>query len=469
MDGSEKIALVVDGLNNFRDYELFVSWHGDASHTEKALFSVAGNDIVVNQRTPSAGIAYGDTEVQSLGVYRPTSGAIFATLRPTTQDGLLIAGSLYARPVGNDFGNHLVHLDVRGTTLQSSPTELFLGEFVARDGVLHQNDNPVPTYVGPSAIVVGDGSFDQSLALADLFSDNQSDPLTYSLEVPNDSDLRATLNGSRLDIETNGVNDRIFYISLTATDANGGSTTAAIPVVGGLGLAQGRVTDASGEPVEGVRVHASNAETFATITDANGNYDLLVPLANNTIELVDGQNIASIAAPVSYTEDFDVPFFDTGFDFQFSPAIELTAPASANEGAAVEVQVDLGLSGDLQWDVTGGPVTAESGDETGFSFTPLDSGVYTITATLDADDGTPRSASTVVQVNEVSSFLTVGGNVSTTAGLLDLTRQLVVDPGNDAVTVTVDYGNGDVATFALQRAIANLISKRCIQRRELTP
>ncbi len=210
----------------------------------------------------------------------------------------------------------------------------------------------------------------------------------------------------------------------------------------GFGVAQGRVTDSLGRPTEGVRVHVANAIGYEAVTDAQGRYSLVVPIEKVDISLVAGQNMGTVDPPTTYTQNVDVPELFGGIDFRFTPAIELTTPNTVLEGGSVDVQVDLRLAGELQWTVNGGPFRDNVGDAEGFRFTPLDAGVYTVRATLQTDDSRELIALAVIRVHEVPTILQVGDDLTISEGQPDLTRQLVIDPGNDAVTVLVDYGNG---------------------------
>ncbi|KLU06274.1 Alkaline phosphatase [Rhodopirellula islandica] len=449
LNGNERVDLSVDGLAENVEYEVFARWHGDASHTENAIYSIAGKDIAVNQRAASVGTQDGlGPQWQSLGVFRPDDGSITAVISPGVEGGLLTADALVVRPVDGALGDHLVHLDVRGTTLTSHGRELLLTAFDDRGGVLHQDASASPIYIGPTALTLGDGDgFARSYSLNDFFRDTPVGPLVFTMQSTNDSDLRATINGNQLEIETNGAVGRIFSMELTATNASGASTTVSLPIVGGFGLAQGQVKDTSGRPTEGVRVHVANLAGYEAVTDSRGRFNLLTPTDEVEISLVGGQNVGVIQSPTVYVEDIDVPLVLGDVNFLYAPAIQLSSPSSALEGDTMDVEVDLQLEGDLTWTVSGGPVRDESGDANGFRFTPLDEGVYTVSATVTANGNREFVSFAVIRVEEVKSVLQVGDDLVISEGQLDLTRQLVQDPGSDAVTIVVDYGNGDVQRF----------------------
>ncbi|TWU51857.1 PKD domain-containing protein [Rubripirellula reticaptiva] len=444
-DAGDSLTWAVDNIDVKRPFDVYALWHGDASHVSQAIYQINGEVIgFADQRVASSGLPLGSRQLQLVGSYEGDEEDLNITVLAGSADGILIADVLVLVPQIASPAEPLIHVDVRGTSIDPIQRDLLLGGVLNRGGVLHADDNAAPTFVGPFGFALKSDER-RSFALSTLFSDDQNGLLAYSVQTIGDS-IRATVNGSSIDIEA-GSQSGHATMQITATDAAGASTTIVLPVSVGYALVQGRVTDTSDKPVEGFRVTADAGVVFQTPTDSDGRYLLIIEVDQQTITPSPGQNIAEFTGEQAYFLDIDVPETFEGLDFVVKPAIEIDDVGSALEGASVIVNSTSNLTGDVQWTVTGGSANFSGESTNQLTLKSLDSGIYTATATLRVGDDV-FTASRTFHVEEVKAVLTVGDDQTTAEGLFSATRTLVNDPGSDEVTVLVDYGNGDTQTFS---------------------
>ncbi len=433
-----------------KQLEVYAAWHGNPSHVSKAVYSVNGIEIgIADQRLASTGIAFGDRQLQRIGSFA-AKGSVKVTVSSGSGDGLLIADVLVLRPVDGAPADNLVHLDVRGTSLGESQRDLLLGQIVGRGGVVHADANAAPAWSGPSGLAIEAGGATTFDDLNHFFDDDGPGPLTFTA-VSNDSAVELRFSGSGLKVIGSDLVKRVIPIELTATDADGLATTVSLNVAVGFGLAQGRVVDNNGQPIEGLRIVGDNTDEpdrFA-ITDANGRYSVLVGRGDGQVRVADGENAAASAAVNDAEYSISDPVVITGVDFVVTLALRIMPIFGGQEGDVLlfELVIADNVSGDVNWQVDGGPFDLNDSSPKGLKFTPRDAGVYRVTATINDPVLGSVTTSSVVRIDEVIASLIAGDDVTVPEGPLNLTRTLVRDPGDDLVNVTIDYGNGDSQTF----------------------
>jgi hypothetical protein len=128
------------------------------------------------------------------------------------------------------------------------------------------------------------------------------------------------------------------------------------------------------------------------------------------------------------------------------PAITIDGTKWTPEGAPLTLTADT--VGDIagSWVITGGPI-ADRNDSVAnaITFRPLQSGLYEASFSY-TDQARTFTRSHWISVNDVAPTLDVGADLTGTNGIpqgrFELTRTMIVDPGSDTWTVTIDYGDG---------------------------
>jgi len=137
-----------------------------------------------------------------------------------------------------------------------------------------------------------------------------------------------------------------------------------------------------------------------------------------------------------------------------APTVVGSADKTVNEGTMVSLSAtgsDVSPLDTLSysWHVSAsnGQVVAD-GSGTGFSFTPMDNGVYTVTVTVMDDDGGSSSDTILVTANNVAPRAAVAGDASAVRYQARAYTGGFVDPGAmDTQQVYWDFGDGTVINW----------------------
>lgn len=142
------------------------------------------------------------------------------------------------------------------------------------------------------------------------------------------------------------------------------------------------------------------------------------------------------------------------------PIAVLNGPSAIDEGSTLTLDALGSVDPDtpsltFAWDVNGDDITDASGAQVSFTWAelqaltpPVDDGDFTIT--LTASDGTAtHETSTRLSVNNLSPQLTeLFVNATATVGQQTAMSANAVDPGNDPLTFTWDFGDGTAPVSA---------------------
>ena len=358
------------------------------------------------------------------------------------------------------------------------------GIFVAgRKTVTIDNIAPV---VALDAVAEVDEGDTYLLAITGSDAGGADDPLSYAIDWGDGSTLQ-TVTQADLDAaggaiahifaddEDGPVNATVRTVSVTVSDDDGGSSTAARPVtvrnvaptldlVGAdsadegapytLGLAN--LVDPGQDTITGILIDwgdGSAPEQIAAIGDVmhvygdDGRFSIVVTLTDEDGDAVFTKEISvgNLAPSISLAGDTHVNEGNT-----FNLAISGSDPAGAAD--PLTYTVDWGDGGPIEtvsqavMDAIGALGHVYVDDEDGeINATPR-----TITVTADDGDGGITTALHVVTVDNVAPSISLTGAPSVDLGR-DYTLGLgsIVDPGTDTVTTyRVDWGDGNVEDFA---------------------
>ncbi|MEM9646425.1 MAG: PKD domain-containing protein, partial [Planctomycetota bacterium] len=134
---------------------------------------------------------------------------------------------------------------------------------------------------------------------------------------------------------------------------------------------------------------------------------------------------------------------ESNWDFVVTNAIDFGLPSESVEGDQIQVSLDSSVSvSKIRWRVPGAPVSISDENEREATLQFQNSGVFTVLLEVDAKDGNSYSAERTIRVLDVPPQVDAGPDLVVTEGRFQLTRDVVVDPGDDRFKITVDYGDG---------------------------
>jgi hypothetical protein len=242
------------------------------------------------------------------------------------------------------------------------------------------NTAPTASAGGPYTITEGDG-----LTLAGSASDADEDPLTYAWDLDGDGQF---------------------------DDATGAEPTLTSARMAELGLDDGPAT-------RQVRLRVDDGFTTTTAT------------ATLTVEN---------AAPTATVADVAVDEGDTA-------TITVTDPADPSAADAATLRYAYDLDDDGTWDI-GSTTYANAVPDTSVTLpatlTADGPATHTVRVAVVDKDGDASTTTATVTVDNVAPTLTVTGPETATAGEPVTVRISISDPGRDAVTGTIDWGDGTV-------------------------
>jgi hypothetical protein len=133
-----------------------------------------------------------------------------------------------------------------------------------------------------------------------------------------------------------------------------------------------------------------------------------------------------------------------------APQVSAGADAAINEGATFTRNGSFTDPGADTWSATVDygdgsgvqPLTLGAGKTFSLSHTYADNGVFTITVVVTDDDSGSDSDTIELTVNNVAPVVSAGADASLNEGDTFTRNGSFTDPGNDAWTATVDYGDG---------------------------
>lgn len=211
-----------------------------------------------------------------------------------------------------------------------------------------------------------------------------------------------------------------------------------------------------GEPgLENIKVYldANNNDLFEASesfvrTDANGDYSF-VGLNEDTYHIRELADANSSVLRGTRSIIVNSGMF-TSADLANFVEVDAGPDRKINEGSVVNLPASVRRPNlTYSWNVTGVEVANPSGETTAnFSFVPLDDGQATVSVRVtDPDSGETFTDVVDVFVQPVSPTIEAGIDIAINVGDT-FTRVLTInDPGADAWTVTVDYGDETSASF----------------------
>ncbi|MEM9644420.1 MAG: PKD domain-containing protein, partial [Planctomycetota bacterium] len=427
-------------LTNRVRYEVYATWNGDVSHTSSAVYAIDDQTIgIADQRRASSGRGFGSRQMQRVGILDSDGRGFSVSVASSLADGVVIADAIVFRPVEGSVADKLVHLDLRGTRLSESERDLILGELQSRNGVVHVDENESPRYVGPAGMVVASGSGRTIANLPDLFQDDRLGTLTFRVRA-SDPAVALFIEEDVVKLEADPSAERLVFIEIAATDAQGATTTVNLPLAIGGNLAQGRVTDLNGRPIEGLVLQTTKSGGTYAVTDSEGRYSLFVPLGDSQMEVAPGQNVADVQSPSLAIQAGSLkPVFN--IDLTVTPGVEVSGPTEAIQGDTVELSASG--NGSFQWAVTGGPIQVGDRSSSDFAFKPLQAGLYQVSVTRTTG-GEEFAESVLISVADVIGTVVLEEEISVPEGPFSIQRVLTNDPGVDRYHVQIDYGNGTI-------------------------
>ena len=175
-------------------------------------------------------------------------------------------------------------------------------------------------------------------------------------------------------------------------------------------------------------VDATGNEEQATVTHEytdNGNYTIIL-----TVEDENG---------ASSTQTLDITVNN------IAPAIASIAGATnINEGETVTYTASVSDPGDdeltYNWTVNGEPISNESDPET-IDYTFTNNGNYNLNLTVTDDDGAATTSELEILVDNVAPTINITSSITGNEGEAIAFDPTISDPGNDTLTVTLDFGD----------------------------
>ncbi len=333
--------------------------------------------------------------------------------------------------------------------------------FVANDG---QADSAVAA-VGVTVNPVNDPPMvdagpDVALNEGDVFrftatgSDVEGDPLTYTWDFGD-----GTTGAGRVADHAFAVGG-VYTVAVTADDGHGGTATDALTatvfnVAPAVSLPATASAD-EGSPLAAVGSFADPGAGSWTATvdygDGSGAQSLAL---NPDHSFALGHTYADEG---DYTVTVQVSDGDGGVGtatlavnvLNVAPRADAGPDVAANEGDVVTLTGTFSDPGSdahqLSWVVAdpSGRVVA-TGPGASVTLVPADGGVYTATFTVTDDDGGTSSDTALITVANVAPAVSAGPDASSDEGGSFTGAGSFADPGADAWTATVDYGDGSGA------------------------
>ena len=263
------------------------------------------------------------------------------------------------------------------------------------DGTIIEEPTAQRTYSEP-------GSYTATFTVTD--NDGASTSQTINITVNNTAPTINSLTG-----DTNIDEGDTATFNASATDSGNGELT---------------YTWDFGDATPQLSVESNSLPVTHTYAD-NGNYT--VTLA------VEDENGASSVQTLDITVD-NVP-----------PAIaSIDGATTANEGETVTYTASVSDPGDdeltYNWTVNGEPINNESDPET-IDYTFADNGNYNLSLTVTDDDGAATTSELEILVDNVAPTINIDSSITGNEGEAIAFNPIIADPGNDTLTVTLDFGD----------------------------
>ena len=263
------------------------------------------------------------------------------------------------------------------------------------DGTIIEGQTAQRTYSEP-------GSYTATFTVTD--NDGASTSQTINITVNNTAPVITTLTGN-----TNISEGDTATFNASATDSGNGELS---------------YTWDFGDGSEQLSGNGEQATVTHEYTD-NGNYTVTL-----TVEDDNG---------ASSTQTLDIVVNN------IAPAIASIAGATnINEGETVTYTASVSDPGDdeltYNWTVNGEPISNESDPET-IDYTFTNNGNYNLNLTVTDDDGAATTSELEILVNNVAPTINITSSITGNEGEAIAFDPTISDPGNDTLTVTLDFGD----------------------------
>lgn len=437
-------------------YQILANWYAHPSHDPEVVYEVqAGGELIsvtVDQTLPpdlasdESGFFGGIALRRLATVTVQESDPLVSVTLVGSGNGIAVADAIVIRSV-DAVPDSLRRIDARGTELNSTSRTLIKDDLAHRGVQLDVDQNELPVWSNAPAVVAME--VDQGYSLGDLnrfVVDPEGTGLSFTVQADHPS-LQLTAQGTAYKLSTNVSIDRPIQVLLLATDEDGLTASHLMTVTSGRSLVTGTVRGEDG-PLQGVRVFADSngnggwdrGESVA-LTTRSGVYHLAVQNDRSTMIRVESSpslSFASVAekelggleADIAEAIDFDVQ------------QLRIEVTTSTGEGSVVTATL-AGVTdlNQISWSVDGGPASSSQPNGETFQFTPQNEGTYTVR--LEADvDGQRLVTTRQLLVSDVAALADAGPDAATEEGRFVQTRSVVVDPGDDAWSISIDYGDG---------------------------
>jgi Ca2+-binding RTX toxin-like protein len=450
-----------DLLND--EYEVLATWFGGTTHAADTLFTVDGQQVNVNQQVAPDDVFIGGQPFANLTTITITDRNLDVGISTATEGRLAIADAVLVRPVQPRLPG-LLRLDVRGNALNEPTHAVVIPSLQGRSVQVDLDTNAAPVWEPAIGNRVEEtGGLIEIPDLNDFVFDPEGTTLTF-LAAANHPQVDVEIKDALLSIRDNGA-DRDVEITVLAIDEGGRSAFHGLHVAFGSTLVDGVVfddTNGNGSQevneagLEGIIVYADLDEDGqfspgepAAATDIRGQYQLWTEESGTVNFRADTpENVLSVTPPA---RELDLPSGHATFhsvDFALVEALSIDAPSMTQEGSTVTARISLPNLDDGEgiWSIEGGNFdTSDSLSDEEIRFTPLEDGIYTLVYDYQTDNERFRDTH-LLEVRSVEPSLDAGddllGGAAIPEGRLQLTRDMILDPGQDIWNVTIDYGDG---------------------------
>lgn len=460
--GSSTLATYKFGKLPENEYELYASWIGNDFNNPAAQWQVGSARFFANEQSEPGDLRLDDTRFARLGTFTYQAGAadLEVALRTGAASGVILADAVFLqsrlRPMPN-----LLRLDVRQNALDDDQYLAILPALENSGTEVERDLFKPPYWDGLPAVQVAPGG--TTIVIEDLYEYAfAAEGLLVFSATADDPNVSLVLDDSKLVISSNGLSQRPIKIELVAVDENGREGKTWFYAAFGLSLIAGQINvdqDRDGfvgeadQPLSGHVVYLDvdhnglSTDDPQAVTDPSGRY----------VIWADKEGTFSLRAVVpafidSLNPNAHLLTLNQGgsahnsIDSLALPAIIIEGTRWTAEGSLLTITADT--VGDIagSWVISGGPI-ADRNDSVAnaITFRPLQSGLYEARFSY-TDQSRTLTRSHWISVYDIAPTLDVGADLTAANGIpqghFELTRSMIVDPGSDTWTVTIDYGDG---------------------------
>ena len=310
-------------------------------------------------------------------------------------------------------------------------------------------DNAAPTVDAGENLTIDEG---ETITLSGTYSDlGVNDTHTVEWEFDDGTIIEAST------VERTYSEPGTYTATFTATDNDGARDSQTITIT--VNNSAPTITSLTGD------TNISEGETArfnASATDpSNGELTYIWDFGDDSEQLLVNRNSLPVSHTYADNGNYTVTLTveDEAGALSISTlniTVENVAPAIAsidgatvaNEGQTVTYRASVRDSGDdeltYEWSVNGESITNE-GDPATINYTFADNGTYSLSLTVRDDDDAATTNELEVIVNNLPPSIEIAPTIAGNEGEVITFDPTLSDPGDDILTVTIDFGDGSEA------------------------